>query len=317
VPDIAAGQETLLKNEALAEQAVISELAGHGVRVAVVVLDACRTNPFSRPGKAVGAAKGLAPPPQVQGVFSLYAAASGQAALDRLYDGDPNPNSVFSRVLVPALTRPGSDLTALAFDVREEVARIAKQAGYEQRPAYYDETIGGRIYLAGAGNDRPSVATVSAPAAPAEQQQMPVVAPEPAPTANVEWSGDVRQPGLPTAVIRVELSYARTPGGIEGVISFAVRGQRDRYVIHKLTGATLNAVELDMIGQGLPPPGRNAYWCEHGLIKINELVDGKLYVTGNGQHPGTRGCLQWFGTLTHKPSLVPAAQRPKPEALSR
>src|SRR5262249_3299342 len=87
-------------------------------------------------------------PPQVQGVFSLYAASSGQAALDRLYDGDPNPNSVFSRVLVPMLARPGLDLATLAFEVREEVARVSQKAGYLQRPSYYDETIGGRVYLA-------------------------------------------------------------------------------------------------------------------------------------------------------------------------
>ena len=150
VPDIATGQETLLKGEALSEPYVITELTGRDVRVAVVVLDACRTNPFTRPGgKGIGFARGLLPPPQVQGVFSLYAASSGQAALDRLNDRDPSPNSVFTRVLIPALTRPGIDLTALAFDVREEVARIAKQAGYEQRPAYHDETIGGRVYLAG------------------------------------------------------------------------------------------------------------------------------------------------------------------------
>jgi uncharacterized caspase-like protein len=150
VPDIAAGQETLLKNEALAEQTIISEITGRGVRVAVVVLDACRTNPFGRPGgKGVGVAKGLASPPQVQGVFSLYAAASGQVALDRLYDGDPSPNSVFSRVLVPKLTKPGVDLRDLAYEVREEVARIARTAGYDQRPASYDETVGGRVYLAG------------------------------------------------------------------------------------------------------------------------------------------------------------------------
>jgi parvulin-like peptidyl-prolyl isomerase len=90
------------------------------------------------------------PPPQVKGVFSLYAASSGQAARDRLADDDRNPNSVFSRVLVPSLTRPGIDLATLAIEVREEVARIAQTAGYEQQPAYYDETIGGRVYLAGA-----------------------------------------------------------------------------------------------------------------------------------------------------------------------
>jgi hypothetical protein len=152
VPNVAAGQEARLKGEALGEQYIITELTGRGVRVAVVVLDACRTNPFARPGGkgVVGVAKGLLLPPPVQGVFSFYAASSGQTALDRLSDGDANPNSVFTRVLAPALEKPGLDLTDLARDVREEVARIAQTGGHVQRPAYYDETIGGRVYLAGA-----------------------------------------------------------------------------------------------------------------------------------------------------------------------
>src|SRR5262249_5799116 len=117
----------------------------------VVGVRVCRINAFARPGaKGGGGGRGLAPPPQVRGVFSLYAASSGQAARDRLSDDDRNPNSVFSRVLVPALMRPGLDLTAIAFDVREEVARIAKTAGYVQEPSYYDGTIGGRVYLNGA-----------------------------------------------------------------------------------------------------------------------------------------------------------------------
>lgn len=149
VPDVAAGQETLLKGEALGEPYIISELTARGVWVAVVVLDACRTNPFRHAGdKGLGGEKGLAPPPQVKGVFSLYAASAGQAARDRLGDDDRDPNSVFSRVLVPALTRPGLDLAAVAVDVRQEVARIAQGAGYDQQPAYYDG-LTGRLYLAG------------------------------------------------------------------------------------------------------------------------------------------------------------------------
>jgi formylglycine-generating enzyme required for sulfatase activity len=150
IPNVEAEQETRLARVALAEHDIVSDLKRRGVRVAVVVLDACRTNPFARSGgKGVGGDKGLAPPPQVKGVFSLYAASGGQAARDRLSDDDSNPNSVFSRVLAPMLTRPGIDLASLAIEVREEVARIAKTAGYEQQPAYYDETSGGRVYLAG------------------------------------------------------------------------------------------------------------------------------------------------------------------------
>jgi uncharacterized caspase-like protein len=145
VPNVVAGQETRLKGEAIGEPYIVGELTGRGVRVAVVVLDACRNNPFSRAGRSVGAVRGLAPPPQVSGVFSLYAASSGQEAMDRLHDGDPSPNSVFTRVLAPMLSKPGLDLTDLARDLRDEVVRIAASAGHAQRPAYYDETAGGRF----------------------------------------------------------------------------------------------------------------------------------------------------------------------------
>jgi hypothetical protein len=97
----------------------------------------------------MGAESGLQPREPPSGVFTLYSASRGQAALDRLSNDDRDPNSVFTRVLVPALTRPGIDLAALAIGVREEVARIAQTAGFTQRPAYYDETVGGQVYLAG------------------------------------------------------------------------------------------------------------------------------------------------------------------------
>jgi formylglycine-generating enzyme required for sulfatase activity len=150
IPNIGENQEGRLTHAAFSEQDIVADLKARGVRVAVLVLDACRNNPFAHPGtRGVGGTRGLAPPLQVSGVFSLYSAANGQTALDRLSDGDPDPNSVFSRVLVPRLTKPGLDLRDLAYEVREEVARIAATAGHDQRPASYDETSGGRIYLAG------------------------------------------------------------------------------------------------------------------------------------------------------------------------
>jgi TPR repeat protein len=150
VPNIAIGQDTRLARAALGETDIVSDLQGRGVRVAVVVLDACRNNPFKRPGsKGVGAERGLGRIEPVQGVFTFYSAGIGQTALDRLNDADDNPNSVFTRVFIPALTRPGLALGDLAVEVREEVARVAASVHHNQRPAYYDETIGGRVYLAG------------------------------------------------------------------------------------------------------------------------------------------------------------------------
>jgi hypothetical protein len=155
VPDVERNQATRLKGAAIAEEYITTELVRAGVRVAVVVLDACRNNPFSSGTRGIGGERGLQPIEPPSGVFTLYSASRGQAALDRLSDVDRNPNSVFTRVLVPALTRPGVDLAALAIGVREEVARIAQTVGYPQRPAYYDETIGGQIYLAALPADKP------------------------------------------------------------------------------------------------------------------------------------------------------------------
>jgi formylglycine-generating enzyme required for sulfatase activity len=149
VPDVDKGQVTRLTGAAIREDDITSALMRSGARVAVVVLDACRDNPFGSGTRGIGGERGLAPHEPVSGVFTLYSASRGQAALDRLSGDDGNPNSVFTRVLAPALTRPGLDLPGLAVSVREEVMRIASSAGRQQRPAYYDETVGGQIYLAG------------------------------------------------------------------------------------------------------------------------------------------------------------------------
>jgi hypothetical protein len=153
VPDVAAGQITRLKGAALAEDYIESELLRSGARVAVVMLDACRNNPFARGGgKGVGTERGLQPRDAPSGVFTFYAAGRDEAALDRLYDGDPNPNGVFTRALLSALTRPGLDLTGIAIEVREKVTGLASTVRHDQHPAYYDGTSGGRIYLTGPSN---------------------------------------------------------------------------------------------------------------------------------------------------------------------
>ncbi len=137
----------------------------------MLVIDACRDNPFPRTGtRMIGNTRGLAGPSLARGVFVLYSAGSGQTALDRLGKNDPNRNSVFTRVFVEHLAKPGVHLGDLAVEVREKVAVIALNAKndngepdpHEQTPAYYDQTIGGRIFLAG----RSVVVEERKPAAP-------------------------------------------------------------------------------------------------------------------------------------------------------
>jgi formylglycine-generating enzyme required for sulfatase activity len=197
VPDVEKGQVTRLTGAAVREDDITAALMRSGARVAVVVLDACRENPFGTGTRGIGGERGLAPRDPPSGVFTLYSASRGQAALDRLSSDDGSPNSVFTRVLVPALTRPGLDLPALAVGVREEVARIAQSVGHAQRPAYYDETIGGQIYLAGlpqasTGRGGPSAPAPEVAAPPVTQPpQVAAVTPPVAPAAPAAGCGAV------------------------------------------------------------------------------------------------------------------------------
>jgi hypothetical protein len=174
----AATVEARVRGASITEADVIAEIQARGARVAVLVIDACRDNPFPRAGtRMVGNTRGLAGPSFARGVFVLYSAGSGQTALDRLERNDPNRNSVFTRVFVEHLAKPGVHLGDLAVEVREKVAEIALRAKndngepepHEQTPAYYDQTIGGRIFLAGRSvtveERRPIAAPVVQPSA--------------------------------------------------------------------------------------------------------------------------------------------------------
>lgn len=190
VPAAGSGEIASLIGAAIKEEDIAARLLRAGARVAVVVLDACRNNPFASSGaKGIAPEKGLAPHEPPSGVFTLYAASRGEAALDRLYDGDRNPNSVFTRVLVPALARTELDLPMLAREVREEVTRLARSVNHTQRPAYYDETSGDRIFLARSESGRPG----------GEQSQMAGPAPAPGQKihcgANAKITAGSLQPG--------------------------------------------------------------------------------------------------------------------------
>jgi hypothetical protein len=144
-------QEMRVARAALGESDIVADLQRRRVRVAVVVLDACRNNPFRRPGvRSVGEERGLGRIEPARGVFTLYSAGIGQTALDTLSSADDNPNSVFTRVFAPALTRPGLALGDLVVEVREQVSQLAASVRHDQHPAFYDQTLGGRVYLAGA-----------------------------------------------------------------------------------------------------------------------------------------------------------------------
>lgn len=143
VPVVNYGDESFLTGESIPAGRILDTFQRRGARTTVMVLDACRNNPFAQDGqRAVGGARGLVRMDPPEGAFILYSAGAGQTALDRLSDDDENPNSVFTRALLPRLQEPGMSLHDLAKQVRRDVQKLASTVNHEQFPAYYDQMSG-------------------------------------------------------------------------------------------------------------------------------------------------------------------------------
>ena len=180
VPNVTEAQRNLLRSEGFLADDIAERLRERGAATTVMILDACRNNPFKAgPGRSIGQTRGLSRMDTRQGMFVMFSAGAGQEALDRLGDDDKHPNSVFTRLFVDLVKQPDLDLIDVAKELQIEVPKLARAVGHEQLPAYYDQ-IPGRIFLArghGEQSTRATETSVSAPAAP------PVAAP-PAPQAS-------------------------------------------------------------------------------------------------------------------------------------
>ena len=143
IPAARPGDEDFVTGEAIAVDRVLNMMQRRGARVSLLILDACRDNPFPTEGaRSLGSSRGLARVDPTEGAFILFSAGTGQAALDRLSDNDLDPNSVFTRALLPRLLEPGLDIHSLARDVRRDVRAMARQVNHDQFPAYYDQLAG-------------------------------------------------------------------------------------------------------------------------------------------------------------------------------
>ena len=133
-------------------------------KLRLVILDACRDNPFSRTMKRTVASRaigqGLAQvEPTSPNVLIAYSAKAGSTAAD----GDGN-NSPFTAALSHHLTKPGLDVRRAFGFVRDEVL---KTTGNKQEPFVYGSLGGDDVPLVPA----PAPAAAAAPVAPALSAQ--------------------------------------------------------------------------------------------------------------------------------------------------
>ena len=99
---------------------VMTDLDEAGCKLKIIILDACRDNPFSMSkGTKV---EGLAPMEGSKGSYIVYATAENKTAMD----GNPGENSWFTKALLHALYRPGLNLHEVFENVGTEVNKISE-----------------------------------------------------------------------------------------------------------------------------------------------------------------------------------------------
>jgi len=151
VPAAGPGEEGLVRDAAFAASGLSDQFQAKGAATVILILDACRDNPFATKGKrSIGLTRGLSRMDPAEGMFVLFSAGQGQSALDRLSDTDVNPNSVFTRTLLTEMAQPGLSMVQIAKQTQSKVRELAAKVDHEQTPAYYDQIIGD-LYLAPEG----------------------------------------------------------------------------------------------------------------------------------------------------------------------
>ncbi len=166
-------------------------------RIAMLLIDACRDNPFPKTGtRAIGGTRGLAPPEAATGQIIMMSAGRNQKALDRVPDSS-QPNGLFAWELSQELQKPGVEIRSALEDVKNRVDDKARRAGHEQRPSLVNDLRGPYTLMGG-----PSVQVASLRAEP--------VPPSPAPWR--ESSPCKPAQGKPSKTVQIAPSWSCCPG---------------------------------------------------------------------------------------------------------
>ena len=133
--DLEAPESSQLDRASVTLTEIFAAVEGLGAGLSLVVLDACRDNPFAgETGQA-----GLAPVSGGPGTLVAYATDPGNVAADGLGD-----NSTFTEALLDHIETPGLDVRIMLGRVRQDVVRTTRGL---QVP-WVEEAVLGEHYLA-------------------------------------------------------------------------------------------------------------------------------------------------------------------------
>jgi uncharacterized caspase-like protein len=119
---------------------VLHQMEDSGAKLKIVILDACRNNPFGGRGLR-DAAGGLAQMTAPVGTLISYATAPGNVA----QDGEPGGDSPYTIALTEAMQRPNVDVLRM---FNEVAVTVDKTTAHSQQPWLALSPISGEFYFA-------------------------------------------------------------------------------------------------------------------------------------------------------------------------
>ncbi len=169
---------------------VLRQMEGAGTKLNIVILDACRNNPFG--GHGLRAADGgLAQIHAPEGTLLSYATQPGNVALD----GDDG-HSPYTRALVETMQKPGLDV----LQTFNQVGLLVKRAtGSSQQPWVSTSPIDGSFYFSSTSQEVATAGPASGSSPPAPGAAAPSVGPSvPGPAS----------PAMPSARTQADFIFA-------------------------------------------------------------------------------------------------------------
>lgn len=139
--DMEANSSADIEDEALSLSYVLRTLEDARSAPNIVILDACRDNPFSRPGE-IGAGRGLARTEPPLGTVLVYATAPNSVAID-----GTGRNGLFTKHLLAQLPRPGIKLDEMLQIVAKSVEDEARAVYRRDQVPYRSSSFAGDLCL--------------------------------------------------------------------------------------------------------------------------------------------------------------------------
>jgi uncharacterized caspase-like protein len=151
--DFEAPDETVAKYKSYPAELVRERMEKAGARLNIIVLDACRNNPFKM---SRSASRGLAAMNSGRGTLIAFATGPGKTASD----SSVGRNGLFTHHLIECLGIPGLSLDQVFNRARAEVD---KSSSHEQTPWVVSSVIGDFSFLSGGSAPTPKVAEIPSP----------------------------------------------------------------------------------------------------------------------------------------------------------